>query len=230
MPRDASVLAAYKYALLLALLLVSLAFQSFDPRASSMGLLSDVFRTVLMAAIFLTVFERHRDRMWIATPLVAIVAIAWSRHVVAATAEHSLAVAFHGLLSLFLWAAVWVILRNLFQRKIVGAENVLGAICGYVIAGDAWGSINTLTYLLMPSAYSLGTPITTLVADWQGRIALFSYYGFTQMLTIGYADLTPVRAPATTLSLFGALFGVFYTAVVVSQFVGMAQAARRDTQ
>jgi len=41
--------------------------------------------------------------------------------------------------------------------------------------------------------------------------------------------VTPVRAPATTLSLFAALFGVFYTAVVVSQFVGLAQKSKRDT-
>ena len=48
-------------------------------------------------------------------------------------------------------------------------------------------------------------------------------------MTIGYSDVTPVGAPATTLSLFAALFGVFYTAVVVSQFVGLAQKAKRET-
>jgi hypothetical protein len=48
-------------------------------------------------------------------------------------------------------------------------------------------------------------------------------------MTIGYSDVTPVHAPATTLSLFAALFGVFYTAVVVSQFVGLAQQPKRET-
>ena len=48
-------------------------------------------------------------------------------------------------------------------------------------------------------------------------------------MTIGYSDVTPIRAPATTLSLFAALFGVFYTAVVVSQFVGLAQKANPET-
>jgi hypothetical protein len=43
------------------------------------------------------------------------------------------------------------------------------------------------------------------------------------MMTIGYSDVTPLRAPATTLSLFAALFGLFYTAIVVAQFVGLAQ-------
>jgi hypothetical protein len=42
-------------------------------------------------------------------------------------------------------------------------------------------------------------------------------------MTIGYSAVTPIHAHATTLSLFAALFGVFYIAVVVSQFVGLAQ-------
>ena len=58
---------------------------------------------------------------------------------------------------------------------------------------------------------------------------LFTYYAFAQVLTIGYSDVTPIRAPATTLSLFSALFGVFYTAVVVSQFVGLAQRGKRQS-
>jgi len=61
-------------------------------------------------------------------------------------------------------------------------------------------------------------------------MALFSYYSLAQMLTIGYADVIPVRAPATTLSLLGALFGLFYTAVVVSQFVSLTQSKKDESQ
>jgi len=42
-------------------------------------------------------------------------------------------------------------------------------------------------------------------------------------------DVT-LRAPATTLSLSAAPFGVFYTAVVVSQFVGLAQGEKRQSR
>ena len=104
---------------------------------------------------------------------------------------------------------------------------MLGAICGYLIAGDAWAAVNLLAFQLDPAAYSINPALTALLVDWQGRLALFSYYSLAQMLTIGYADVTPVRAPATTLSLFAALFGLFYTAVVVSQFVGLAQSGRK---
>jgi hypothetical protein len=130
------------------------------------------------------------------------------------------------MLALFLWGAVYVILRDLFRAPTTSAENVLGAICGYLIAGDAWARINAVAYLLVPSAYSIDPAVTALLPDWHGRVALFTYYAFTQVLTIGYSDVTPVGAPATTLSLFAALFGVFYTAIVVSVFVGLAQSAK----
>jgi len=68
-----------------------------------------------------------------------------------------------------------------------------------------------------------------MLGHWHARLALFCYYSFAQMTMLGYSDITPVRAPATTLSLLVALFGMFSTAIVVSQFVGPAQGASRDS-
>ena len=135
--------------------------------------------------------------------------------------DGALSIAFHAFSAIYLWFAVWLILRELFRSPVIGSENVFGAICGYLIARSGWGSVNALRYLLAPGAFGIDPHVAALLTDWRGRTALFSYYGFTQLLTIGYSDVTPLRAPATTLSLFAALFGVFYTAVVVSQLVGM---------
>ncbi len=225
---NAGALHRHKHAALLALLLVFLAIQSFDAGPASEGILSDAFRTMLGVAILVVVFERQRERMAMAVILAAVMAIGWWRHVSEANLDIALSIALSALMSLFAWAAVWVILRDLFRKRAVGAENVLGAICGYLIAGEAWAGTNEIAYLAIPVAYSINPEISAHLADWHGRHALFSYYGFAQMLTIGYADVTPVRAPATTLSLLGALFGLFYTAVVVSQFVGLAQSRKRS--
>ena len=218
----------HKHATLLALLLISLAIQSFDARPGAEGILSDAFRTMLFVAIWVVVFERQRERKAMAVIIAAAIAIAWWCHVSGADLNRALAIALSALMSLFYWAAVWVILRGLFRQRAVGAENVLGAICGYLIAGEAWAGVNEIAYLAIPTAYRISPEISGLLTDWHGRHAVFSYYGFAQMLTIGYADVTPVRAPAMTLSLLGALFGVFYTAVVVSQFVGLAQRGKRS--
>ena len=163
-----------------------------------------------------------------AAVLVAAVGLNLTRYFAAENIDHALALAEQTVLAVFLCGAVYVILRDLFHTPTSNAENVLGAICGYLIAGDAWARINAIAYLLVPSSYSFDPAVTALLPDWHGRVALFTYYAFSQVLTIGYSDVTPVRAPATTLSLFAALFGVFYTAVVVSQFVGLAQSAPRQ--
>jgi uncharacterized membrane protein len=123
---------------------------------------------------------------------------------------------------------VWAILVGLFSQAAPGAQKIVGAACGYLLAGAAWAPINALIYQFAPGTFTLDPHVEALLGDWSARTAIWSYYSYTQMLTIGYADITAVRAPATTASLLGALFGLFYTAVVVSQFVSMAQAARED--
>ena len=161
--------------------------------------------------------------------LVTALAIRWGAHFATASLDHALSLGEQTLLTLLLCSAVYAILRDVLRKAASGAENVLGAICGYIIAGDAWGRINAIAYLLVPSAYSINPEVVALLPDWHGRVALFTYYAFTQVLTIGYSDVIPVRAPATTLSLFAALFGVFYTAVVVSVFVGLAHIGSRKS-
>ena len=218
----------HKYAALLTLLLFSLASQSFAGGAGAAETLSDVVRTVLGIAIFVVVFERPRERAVMGAVLVAMVALGWARHFAAASLDHTLSLALHALMSLFLWAAVAVILRDLFGKSAAGAEKVLGAICGYLIAGDAWAGINAVAFMLLPSAYGINPDVSALLTEWHGRMALFSYYSISQMLTLGYGDVTPVRAPATTISLLTTLFGVFYTAIIVSQFVGLAQSVKEE--
>jgi hypothetical protein len=218
-----------KHAVLLALLVVALAAQTFNAQSGAERLGTDALRTVLVIATWIVVFERRRERATMGAVLLASLAIGWGRHFAVASLDHPLSLADHVVLVLFLWSAVYVILRDLFRARRAGAENVLGAICGYLIAGSAWSQINAIAYLLVPSAYSISPELASLLPDWHGRMALFTYYAFAQVMTIGYSDVTPIRAPATTLSLFAALFGVFYTAVVVSQFVGLAQKAKPET-
>jgi hypothetical protein len=218
----------HKHTVLLVLLLASLAIQAAGTRFGAGGLFDDSLRTAVGVSTFLVVFQSPRLRVGMSGVLVVILAIGWGRHLLQGRLDFTLSLAYNTVLALFLWVTVGVILRGLFRSPAVGAEQVLGAICGYLLAGDAWAAVNAFTYLLLPSAYGVNPDLNLFLADWHGRQALFSYYSLTQMLTIGYADVTPVRSPATTLSLFAALFGVFYMAVVVAQFVGLAQSGARQ--
>jgi hypothetical protein len=219
----------HKHALLLALIVVALATQTVNAQSGLERLRTDALRAVLGIAIWIVVFARPRERAMMGAVLFGSLAIHLWRNFTVGSLEHALSLADQAVLLLFLCAAVWVILRDLFRAPAAGAENVFGAICGYLIAGNAWAHINAIAYLLVPSAYSINQEVSGLLPNSHGQLALFTYYAFAQVMTIGYSDVTPVRAPATTLSLFAALFGVFYTAVVVSQFVGLAQTPKRET-
>jgi len=218
-----------KYSVLLALLCIALAIETVNARGGE-RLLSDAFRMVLGVAIWFVVFKRPRERGAMAALLAAAIALNWGRYFAAESFGFVLSMGEQLALALFLCGAVFVILRDLFEVPLPGPANVLGAICGYLIACDAWGRLNAIAYLLAPSSYSFDPAVAALLPEWHGRVALFTYYAFSQVLMLGYSDVTPIRAPATTLSVFAALFGVFYTAVVVSQFVGLAQSGRDGGQ
>ena len=222
-----AVLHRSKYAFLLVLLLVALGVESANVQGLGQ-IFGDLLRTGLGVAIWYIVFDRIRERWTMGILLGISAVVGWGRYFAGADLEHSISLVEQMGLALLLWGAVFAILRDLFDRPGAGVGHVLGAICGYLIAGNAWGRLNAVAYLLMPSAYTINPDVAALLPDWHGRVALFTYYSFTQVLTIGYSDVTPVRAPATTLSLFAALFGVFYTAIVVSQFVGLAQIGSRN--
>ena len=227
----ATLLSQHKYTALLVVLLAMLVLQSFAITTGSEGIERDVMATVFGLAIFLVVFERSALQTVMAVFLFIAISTGWAlRAHFSSVFERALAVTQAVALAIFYWVVVWAILRNLFRTPVIGADNVFGAICGYLIAGQGWAYLNALAYLVAPATYLFDPKVVPPLADWHGRTALFAYYSYSQMLTIGYAAVMPLKAPATTLSLVAALFGLFYTAVIVSQLVGMAQTKRMEAQ
>ena len=53
------------------------------------------------------------------------------------------------------------------------------------------------------------------------RHALFNFFSFATLTSLGYNDITPVTPLANTLTWLEVIFGQFYMAVVVAQLVGM---------
>lgn len=109
-----------RYAILLALLLASIAVQSFDVRSGAVRYLSDAFRTVLGVAILFVAFERPRERAIMAVVLVAAVAIGWARRFSSQDLDHTVSLVLHALMSIYLWGAVVAILRDIFRGASAG--------------------------------------------------------------------------------------------------------------
>jgi hypothetical protein len=96
--------------------------------------------------------------------------------------------------------------------------------------GLIWGHFYALTDRLVPDSFSVSAAIAGQLNEWHSRRALFDYFSFTTLTSLGYGDITPTRAPAYTLAWLEVMFGGFYMAVIVAQLVGikLAQAVGSD--
>ncbi len=215
--------------LLLALVAVALV-QSFPRRAVLGPAVSDVMTALLLLGVFRVVFERRYERLVAIVALVAALAAMLGHYALAGRAEQALRLAFHGLAALFLALAVVAILANLFRQRSIRADEVLGTVCGYLLAAAAWSNLYCFVEALAPGSFAVSSSLEHDATSWHGRIALFDYFSLVTLTTMGYGDVTPVRPPATALAALEAVFGQFYIAVVVAELVGARLAQGSGTR
>ena len=116
--------------------------------------------------------------------------------------------------------ATFVILRNIFAQRVVGADDVLGAVCGYLLAAEAWADLFLLIESVLPGSFSVSPGFSAGLDTWDGRIAVLTNVSLASLTSIGSSAAVAVQPPATILVPLEALFGQFYIAVVVAQLVG----------
>jgi hypothetical protein len=105
---------------LLALLFIAMI--TFNAQSGAERLRTDVLRTVLGVAIWIVVFERARERASMVAVLLASL-INWGQQFTAARLDHALSLADQALLTLFLWSAVYVTLRDLFRAPALPLDS-----------------------------------------------------------------------------------------------------------
>ena len=140
------------------------------------------------------------------------------------------AIGFHCCAAVFLAFAVAVILKRIFQRQAIRTHDVIGALCGYLLAAVAWGNAYALVYGLWPESFHVADVIAWRLGDWHLQRFLFSYFSVMTLTTMGYGAITPAGSLVYSLVWLESVFGQFYIAVVVAQLVGLklAQAIKQD--
>ncbi len=212
-----------KHLLLLAvLILLQIGQPLLEHRRVTTRILSDsVFVAICLYTLFIVCTQRWQrvvGGVLFALVLLSNLAALYAQ----APGFHRLVVAlFHCSLIVFLGFAVGVILQNLFSKTVIKGDDVIGAICGYMLGAILWGNLYALAYLFVPGAFNVNPAIFQQLEDWQLKRSLFNYLSFTTLTSLGYGDITPVGQPAYSLTWLEVLFGQFYMAVVVSQLVGM---------
>jgi len=176
------------------------------------------------------IFLRRWER-WFALALIFPAGVANVAHYALSESSQVLvATVYHFSAAAFLVFAVAVILRDILGRRAINGDDVLGAIVGWVLMGLMWGHFYALTDRLVPDSFSVAPTIAGQLSEWHSRRALFDYFSFTTLTSLGYGDITPTRAPAYTLAWLEVMFGGFYMAIIVAQLVGLklAQATGSD--
>ncbi len=128
---------------------------------------------------------------------------------------------------------LYVIVNHVFGARTLRADDVVGAFSGYIIIALIWGRLYALAWMTVSGSFSISPDIQWQLANWHTFQALFDYYSFTTISSIGYGNITTTSPVSNTLVWLEVMCGQFYLAVVVATIVGIkvAQAltASRDS-
>jgi len=210
----------WKHLTLLATLL-GLIFAQPVARSGMVGtIVFDVLITIAISVIFFVVFDRHSTRIAAIALAAPLLVIHWLARATGASSTFVF-VAEHGVATLFLGFAVTVVLRGIFQPKKFRADDLLGVVCGYLLAGLAWGNLYNLADAVSPGAFSVRSDLAWELNDESTRRHLFDNFSFVTLTCCGDNKVVPLAQTASSLTWLEAVFGQFYMAVVVAQLVGL---------
>jgi hypothetical protein len=185
---------------------------------------------VLLGVVF-TVFGQRWERGVALALVLPAIAIEVAHIVLPDRPQERLALVSHAFIVAFVGFAVTVILRDILRKRVVRGDDVFGAISGYLLVGILWANFYVVAELLAPDSFSVAPEIAWQLREWGLRRALFTYFSFATMTSLGYNDITSVAPMTDTLTWLEVIFAQFYMAVVVAQLVGMklAQAITPDS-
>ena len=224
-------LKAHKHAILLAALVWRVFVQSFSHRVVLGPVLSDLTLAIMMLLVFLIVFHPGVNRLLACIALATAIVADWVHYALPGSAELPLQLIYYSAVFLLAGFATFVILRNIFEQHVVRADDVLGSVCGYLLASEAWSHLFMLIEIFLPESFSVSPGFSADLDSWHGRIAVLSYVSLGSLTSIGSGAVVPVRPPATILTTLETVFGQFYIAVVVAQLVSarLSQASQRNS-
>jgi voltage-gated potassium channel len=182
---------------------------------------SSAFFLIVMVAVFRAVFDTRRRRLvgWI------LGGITIAMNLVDALAPTAWQPVMEVLISLtaaaFFAFVLLVILEHVFGARTLQLDDIVGAFSGYIIIAVIWGRLYVAAWLLAPDYFSISPDIKWQLGNWNTLHALFDYYSFTTISSIGYGDITTTGPATNTLVWLEVMCGQFYLAVVVATIVGI---------
>jgi voltage-gated potassium channel len=179
----------------------------------------------LFTLVWVTVFRalfRTRRRRWIGSGLAGItVVIDLARLFASPQRQLQLDILMNVTAGAFYVFVLAVIVNQVFSTRQLRIDDVVGAFSGYILIALLWGRLYILAWMLMPTSFNLSPDIAWELRNWSTRHALFDYFSFTTITSIGYGDITTIGPVSDALVWLEVMCGQFYMAVVVATIVGM---------
>jgi voltage-gated potassium channel len=216
---------AFKITRHVELLTALVATELVNPLLAEAKLVERIVSIVLFSLVCVAVFRalfHTRRRRWIGSVLVgAVLALSLARLFVPMELRLQTGIVLNVFAAAFYVFVFSVILSHVFNTRVLRTDDVVGAFSGYMLIALIWGRLYALTWMLKPGYFSISSNIEWQLHNWNTLLALFDYYSFTTISTIGYAAITTIGPPGNTLVWLEVMCGQFYMAVVVATIVGM---------
>jgi hypothetical protein len=229
MSRFKRTLKRHRHTLLLIAAIFSLAVQPLVRWSGNGPLLYNAFAYLLMLAIFLAIFERRIERITAVALGIPVLVGNLVELTSVGAIKFAAAMVYHGFAVAFIGYAVVVILRGVFRSGRIGADQIAGALSGYVLAGVAWGNGYVMIDLTVDHAFQIAEGLQWQLAADDTRRSLFNYFSFATLTTMGYGDVTPRVPSACTMAWLEAMFGQYYLAILIGQLMGIRLAQSQQS-
>ena len=117
-------------------------------------------------------------------------------------------------------SATYEALRFALRGRSVTSEQILAALCVYLLAGQFYASLYWEVEALLPGSFhEQGRP--HLPGQFDLRTA--TYLSYVTISTTGFGDITPVTYGTRSIVISEAIFGQLYLAVLVARLTGASQ-------
>ena len=189
----------------------------YSPSVSGGGarfLFELMFDVILMAGVYAVGLSRHRGIF--AALTILTLSIRWGELLSGSGGFDVLALSFTGA---WLAYAAWIIISDLFQRRDVTLNTILGAVVTYLLIAVGFTMLFQVLELRNPGSFS-GLPDG---AHENPRLLAGSmlYFSLVCLSTMGFGDIVPASDLARPLSVLEGVLGQLYLAVMIARLVGL---------
>ena len=120
-----------------------------------------------------------------------------------------------GLNATFYALVIGNLLRYVLRQDQMTADKLYGAVAAYLMIGILAAFLHGVLQYLYPGAYSYQGTATAL------DMSELIFFSFTVLTTAGFGDITPVVIQSRFLTIFEAVTGVMYVAILIARLTGV---------